>query len=153
MIAEKVSPRYARILKFLEMEHGEITVGIHGAEGGAPHEGGESIAAIGEAHEFGAGVPQRSFLRAWFDERQSEIEKTIQAQLELSLQRGKSLDWALERVAVWAQADIQKRIAAGIDPPNAPSTIQRKGSSKPLIDTGVLKAAILAYYNGKRAPQ
>lgn len=151
MITEKVSPRYGKIVAFLSGEAGEISVGVHGAEGSAAHEGGgESIAEIAEAHEFGAGVPQRSFLRGWFDERQGEIEKVLSAQLELSLRQGKSLDWALERVALWAQGDIQKRIAAGIMPPNSEETIRRKGSSKPLIDTGVLKASILAYYRGKR---
>ena len=150
MITEKVSPRYGRLMKFLGQEHGEISVGIHGPEGGAPHPAGTSVAEIAEQHEFGLGVPQRSFIRGWFDANQREIERVLREQLELSLKRGMSLDWALERVALWAQADIQRFIVRGVPPPNHPATIAKKGSSTPLIDTGVLKAAVLAYYRGKR---
>jgi hypothetical protein len=37
---------------------------------------------------------------------------------------------------------IKQRIANGIAPPNSPYTIARKGSSKPLIDTGQLRNSI-----------
>ena len=37
---------------------------------------------------------------------------------------------------------IQARISAGIPPPLAESTIARKGSSVPLIDTGQLRSAV-----------
>jgi hypothetical protein len=150
VITEKVSPRYGKIVDFLNDKGGEITVGLHGNEGSSPHEGGLSTAEIGERHEFGLGVPERSFIRAWFDENKPEIERVLSSQLELSLKEGKSLDWALERVALWSQADIQRRIVAGIAPDNHPMTIARKGSSTPLIDTGVLKASLLAYVNGSR---
>lgn len=48
----------------------------------------------------------------------------------------------LERVGLWAQGSIQQRISDGIPPPNAESTIRRKGSSTPLIDTGQLRTSI-----------
>jgi hypothetical protein len=38
--------------------------------------------------------------------------------------------------------DIQDRISDGIPPPNSPITIARKGSSKPLIDSGQLRQSI-----------
>jgi hypothetical protein len=38
---------------------------------------------------------------------------------------------------------MQQRIADRIDPPNAASTIKRKGSSVPLIDEGILRTSIL----------
>lgn len=150
MITEKVSPRYGKIFDFLNDKGGQITAGLHGDEGGTPHEGGQSTAEIGEQHEFGLGVPQRSIIRAWFDENKSEIEAKLTEQLTLSLKEGKPLDWALERCALWMQASMQKRIVDGIKPDNHPMTIARKGSSTPLIDTGVLKASLLAYVNGSR---
>jgi hypothetical protein len=49
---------------------------------------------------------------------------------------------ALDRLGAKVAALLQNRISAGIDPPNSAATIARKGSSKPLVDTGQLKAAI-----------
>ena len=39
-------------------------------------------------------------------------------------------------------ADVQRKIVALKDPPNAPSTIAKKGSANPLIDTGRLRQSI-----------
>lgn len=152
MITETISPKYQKTLDFFADKGGEITVGLHGDEGAGSHDekSGLSTAEIGEAHEFGLGVPQRSFIRAWFDENQSEIERVLNSQITKALSEGHDLDWGLERVALWAQADMQKRIVDGIKPDNHPMTIARKGSSTPLIDTGVLKASLLAYVNAKR---
>lgn len=50
------------------------------------------------------------------------------------------------RVAGLVGLTIQKRIQLSITqlttPPNAPSTIKKKGSSNPLIDTGVLRKSV-----------
>ncbi len=89
------------------------------------------IASLGEIHEFGLGVPQRSFIRAWFDSKRAEIEADIR-------KFGSNPDALAERL----RASCQEYIANGVAPPNAPSTIARKGSSKPLIDSGVLRTSI-----------
>ncbi|WP_300926980.1 hypothetical protein, partial [Helicobacter rodentium] len=47
-----------------------------------------------------------------------------------------------ERVGVLASSDIKATITKLQTPPNAPSTIKQKGSNNPLIDTGLLRAAI-----------
>jgi hypothetical protein len=141
-----------------------ITVGIHGAEGGAEHSdplaGGSfaddgaiegasapplTVAEVGAFHEFGTRhIPQRSFIRAWFDEAvaSGEIADLLRSQLKLAVAGKLPLDQALERVALKCQASVQKRITKRIPPPLAQSTIDRKGSSVPLIDTGQLRASI-----------
>lgn len=48
----------------------------------------------------------------------------------------------LSRLGVLAQGDIQMEITALSSPPNTPSTIARKGSSNPLIDTGAMRGAV-----------
>lgn len=150
MISDTKHPDYERILKFLESEV-QITVGVHGDEGGQTYPDGPTIVEIAEAAEFGLGQPQRSWLRAWFDEHSAEIEGQIAAQFSMALEQRLPDEWAADRVAVWAQASIQKRIASGITPPNAKITIEKKGSSVPLIDTGLFRSAIIAYVNRRKA--
>lgn len=121
----------------------KITVGVHEKDGGAEHGEGTTIADVATWNEFGAGsIPERSFLRAWFDENQERIKEVIKRLLADVIAGKISEDVALERLGLWMQADIQKRIAQGIPPPNAASTIAAKGSSVPLVDTGQLRSAI-----------
>lgn len=122
----------------------KLIVGLVGDEAEASHAGGElSISEIGEIHEFGLGVPRRSFIADWVDENEERHRSQIRKIAE-QVMKGKIESWdqGLERLGVLYVAEVQKRIAVGIDPPLAPSTIARKGSSKPLIDTGALRSAI-----------
>lgn len=43
---------------------------------------------------------------------------------------------ALEALAAEVQAELQRSVSAFSDPPNAPSTVERKGRNDPLVDTG-----------------
>lgn len=106
---------------------------------------GASLLEVAAYHEFGApaaNVPQRSFIRATVDGKREEIAK-LQKGLALQVLEGRvTHDVALERLGLKVVAWVQNRIAAGIDPPNAPATIERKGSSKPLINTGQLRSSV-----------
>ena len=145
----KTDPRYDKIVQFLQ-SGGTITTGVHGTEGSETYEDGPSIAEIASAAEFGLGQPQRSWLREWFDANRSEIESQLGKQLRAAMRQGKSFDWAAERVALWLQADIQKRITRGISPENAEITVLNKGSSTPLIDSGLFRSAIVSYFKGSK---
>lgn len=145
-----------------------ITVGIHGQEGGANHLGGSSFAddgalettseltvlQVGAFQEFGVppfqlpsgamhpGIPQRSFIRGWFDENQAFIRETLRSQMALVVQGKLTTEKAMAGVALAFEGSVKQRIARGIAPPNARSTIAAKGSSKPLINRGQLRAAV-----------
>lgn len=122
-----------------------VRVGVLGEKGGAQHKGspaGITVAEIAEIHEFGLGVPERSWLRDWIDANTRQIADRIRRE-EAEVVKGKrTREQAIKRLGVWIQGEIQQRIADGIPPPNAPSTIAKKGSSKPLIDTGQLRQSI-----------
>ena len=98
------------------------------------------VAAI---HEFGGKtVPQRSFIRATIDEKRAEILR-LQVALAKQVVLGRlTPDQALAQLGAKVAGMIQARIAAGIAPPNAESTIRKKKSSKPLINTGQLRSAV-----------
>ena len=102
-----------------------------------------SLLEVAVVHEFGGGrVPQRSFIRATIDARRSDIEAEL-ANLARGVVGGQidarqALELLGAKVAGWCQA----RIASGIAPALKAATIKRKGSSKPLINTGQLRSAI-----------
>jgi hypothetical protein len=132
-----------------------ITVGIHDDKGSEVHSGGTlSVAEIMAVHEYGAEIvtgyvdtptiviPQRSWLRDWFDNEQASLRAVSKDLARLVAKGAITAKVAGARLGSLCVGGIQKRIANGIPPALAQSTIDRKGSSKPLIDTGQSRGAI-----------
>jgi len=131
------------LLKRMKMKL-DIRVGILGDEASAQHaDSDETNVAIGTKHEFGIDVPQRSFIRETVDLNTNEIKK-VQRLAAKKIIQGKSSNIKRfgDLVGLSVVAMIQERISDGIPPPNSPITIEKKGSSKPLIDTGQLRSSI-----------
>lgn len=125
----------------------EITVGVHSDDANHTHGSGDgtTVGDIATWMEFGTQtVPQRSFIRAWFDERQDFIASTLRTQFQAVLDGRRPVEQAAERVALAFEGDVKQRILRNIPPPLAPATIKRKGSSLALVDTGQLRNAIRA---------
>jgi hypothetical protein len=125
------------------------TVGIHAEEGGAG-DGSSSVIQVAEWAEFGTSrQPARPFVSSWADERGDKALAEIRDAIGEAVHRGSSPAIAVDRLAQKFAGEIQSRIADGIPPPNAPSTVAQKGSSTPLINTGQLRAAIRGKLEGK----
>lgn len=109
-------------------------------EGGT---GSQSLLEVAAQHEFGAGrIPQRSFIRGTVEAKGAEIAD-LQVSLAGRVLKGKlDPDQALEQLGAKVVGMVQTRIAAGIAPALHPDTIEKKGSSTPLIDTGQLRSSI-----------
>lgn len=126
----------------------KLTVGVHASEGKEDH-GGPSLIQVATWNEYGTDtIPERSFIRAWFDENEAAAKQTLTRLLKQAAKGKITFQVAAERFGLWCVGQIQKRIAVGIEPSNAESTIQRKGSSKPLIDTGQLRSSIAYAIDG-----
>ena len=100
------------------------------------------MAELGAVHEFGSdNIPQRPFLRPVVSEKKHAraIRKTYKGMRTL---KKASIEQSLGAAGEKAVNIAQKRIADGIEPANAQSTIDAKGSSKPLIDTGRMRQSI-----------
>ena len=115
-----------------------VLVGIH--EDKSQRSGGEiNNATLGAVHEFGTdNIPARP----WLNPGVASGEKEYLNIIERTLNNGEELDVALERIGVVAVGKVQKYMRDLRTPPNKPSTIKRKGSSNPLIDTGVLRQSV-----------
>lgn len=126
-----------------------VTVGIHDSDASRAHSEGQTIGDIATAHEFGEGVPLRSWLRAWVDEQKEQLENDIFSFSRAGVESQMTSRQVGERLALRFAGLCKKRIAdtPGNWPPNAPSTIAKKGSSKPLIDKGIFRSAIVGKVN------
>jgi hypothetical protein len=100
-------------------------------------QGGLSMPEIAASNEFGTDkIPARPFMSTSFDENRNAIYAFIQKNYEKILDGKQTTEKALGLVGIAMVGLIQKKIRQIVYPPNAPSTIKIKGSSKPLIDYG-----------------
>ena len=98
-----------------------------------------NLASLGAVLEFGnEHIPSRPFLRQTLAENQEKYTALFVKLFE----SGVSIDQIYEQIALIAQGDVQQNIVNGKWTANAPSTIKRKKSSKPLIDTGKLRQSV-----------
>ena len=121
-----------------------VKVGIFGDSASAAHAGTQkSNVEIAGFQEFGTSrIPARSFIRATVDAEQNNIKK-LQVKLGRNIIKLRTTEpQGLGLIGVFLQGAMQKRIQGGISPALSPKTIQRKGSSKALIDTGQLVQSI-----------
>lgn len=98
-----------------------------------------NMASLAAVLEFGNDhIPERPFLRQTLNDNR---EKYVSMFVNL-FKKGVEPEKIYEQLALIAQSDVQENIVCGNWVPNNPKTIKRKGSSKPLIDTGKLRQSI-----------
>ena len=96
----------------------------------------------GQVNELGTSTaPSRPFLRMSVDENEDKINSTCGRELE-SLKSGGTAETILRRVGALGVRLVQEKIGSGSFEPNAESTIRKKGSDKPLIDTGRMRQSV-----------
>ena len=120
-------------------------IGILAPEGAALAKGssaGLTVLEVAEMNEFGLGVPERSFIRAFYDTYENQARDFLKARMADVFAGRLERKQALHQFGIWLVAMCQKRIRDGIDPPNSDYTKRLKGSSTPLIDTGQLWTSI-----------
>lgn len=142
---------YNRIVRTFRKELDGVTlkVGVQGSDttvrrgkGGAIQNTNQPLAVVAAVHEFGLNkMPQRSFLRSAYDENKATINQMIDNVANGAI-TGMSVGTALNQLGNAVQGMVQKKIVNGPFTPNAPATIKRKGSDRPLIDTGHLRQSI-----------
>jgi hypothetical protein len=131
--------------RMLGLDRARVKVGIIGGAASEEHDGATN-AEIGFAHEFGnAHVPERSWLRQTFrDPKKREQLRALQVRLFRDLINGRiTVAQAMGLLGAWGMGAIKATITRdGVFVPLKPATIKRKGSSKPLIDTGQFVGSI-----------
>ncbi|QXF35240.1 hypothetical protein CE143_20230 [Photorhabdus luminescens] len=87
-------------------------------------------------------IPERSFLRSTFNEKKGDYAKDLTKGIQSELLNDGDLVKAFEKLGEKVVGDVKAKILSGVEPALSPKTIRRKGSSKPLIDTGQLLQSI-----------
>ena len=129
-----------------------VTVGVHSKDdsGRGEQVGNADVAAF---NEFGTTTsPARPFLRPAIDENRAKYARIETAALGRWVDDKMSMKQALGLMGLAAKGDVQKKITRLKNPPNAPSTVEQKGSSNPLVDTGQMRAAIDFQVDDKGIP-
>lgn len=87
-------------------------------------------------------IPERSYIRGGFDDRQPKIEQRAITLLKRVLMFKISPKEYHELLGEYTVGQIKDYMTKLKDPPNSPVTTKNKGSSNPLIDTGRLRSSI-----------
>lgn len=116
---------------------GGVKVGF--LEGGR-YEDGTPIAAVAFWNEYGtAHIPPRPFFRTAIDNQSGAWAETLAGAVK---HYDYDTNQVMNAMGVKISEDIQQSIAGWQAPPNAESTVRKKGFDKPLIDTGVMQRAV-----------
>jgi len=126
-------------------------VGLFGRNSQRDNQEGEAPidnVTLGAIHEFGSetkGIPPRSFIRMPLEERAKDLRADIVREIGDYVRNNQSEETALKRIGIAAENIIQKAFDTkgfGKWPALKASTIAKKGSASPLIDTAEMRRAI-----------
>ena len=140
-VTDRMTADGKKLQKMLkELAEKEVRVGFQA--GKATEEDGTDICDIAAWNELGTvHIPARPFLRQSVDDNVSKINSFLQSKKK-DLVRGVSAEQVLKEIGIFQKDLIQEKITEGNFTPNAESTVKKKGSSKPLIDTGRMRQSV-----------
>lgn len=120
---------------------------VVGVRGGVPSDDPRfTLVDVATVNEFGSRdgrIPERSFLRSTIDRnRTAYLVKLGAAGLRALVGGRAGLVAALHRLGLEVATDVRRTIITLRTPPNAASTVRRKGSDNPLVDTGRLAQSV-----------
>lgn len=142
----EICKRLKQVMKRAEqLNRMQLVVGIPNDGKSRKDSEGITNAELGVIHEFGAperGIPERSFMRSTASEERENLGRLSKVQIAECLEGNTSPHDVFATIGAYLQGKIVDKITDGEFKPNNENTVKRKGSSKPLIDTGQLRASI-----------
>lgn len=89
---------------------------------------GELVANVGYINEYGQGnIPARPFFRTTIENNRADLPSKV-----ASLMQKHDIETALRLVGEHLSDELQESVMTWEEPPNAPSTIKKKGYNAPL---------------------
>jgi hypothetical protein len=139
-VARKTDPGFAQLAARIKgaknLKAGSVKVGFLSKAGSeliiaaATNEYGTDSAGV----NHNVRIPPRPTLKPIL--RDKQLVEFVREQGRRVLLKGMSPRMALERIGLKAKSLVQRNIRSNTPPPNAPSTVRAKGSTRTLIDTG-----------------
>lgn len=138
---DRMTPEGIRFQKMLnELAEKEVRIGFQ--RGAATEDDGTDICDVAAWNELGTvNIPSRPFLRKSVDENVDKINAFLKGQKK-KLISGADAEQVLKEIGLFQKDLIQEKITEGSFAPNAPSTVRKKKSSKPLVDTGRMRQSV-----------
>ena len=125
------------VLQKLKLQFGTVDVGFF--KGTHTYPNGKDVTTVARDNDQGTKrIPERPFM---IPAGNKAANKTINITVH-SIAGGMDEQQALSKAAIMFKNAIQKEITNLKEPPNAESTILKKGSSNPLIDTGLMRSKV-----------
>lgn len=117
----------------------EVQVGF---QSGDMYDDGTSLAEIAAYNELGTSTsPARPFMKQSFENHEEELKAACKA-VNDTIASGGSVEQALNALGVSVKGLVQEEIVDGDFTENALSTIKKKKSEQPLIDTGTMRQSV-----------
>lgn len=118
----------------------EVVVGFQAGE--ATEENGADLVDIAAFNELGtSSSPARPFMKQSFENHEDRLKAACE-RVNRTINAGEGAEHALQQLGVEIKGLVQEEIIEGGFTPNAPATIERKGSDTPLIDTGTMRQSV-----------
>lgn len=136
-VIDKGWERITKELKFINGTHVKV---------GFPGEKVETdVATVAIINEFGAptkNIPPRPFMANTYDKNRAKIKQFKEKELSSIFEGKQTVSGAMDKLGSWFSDQVKKEIRAGSFEANKPATIVKKGSSKPLIDDGIMIGSV-----------
>ena len=124
------------VLQKLKLQFGRIDVGFFV---GTKYKTGKDVTTVARDNDQGTKrIPERPFM---IPAGNKAANKTVNITVG-SIAGGMDESQALSKAAIMLKNAIQREITNLKEPPNAESTIFKKGSSNPLIDSGYMRKSV-----------
>lgn len=134
----------AKRLEKLTKEMTQMRVDVGFNESSGSYEEGVTLAQVAAWNEYGTEhSPSRPFMRQTMKDHQDDITKVAAAALRDAAASRGDIQPVLNKIGAYTKSCMQKEIRDGGWVANAPSTIAKKGSSRPLIDTGRMRQSVV----------
>lgn len=91
--------------------------------------------------------------RPWLEPGVASATEEVLATIQEGMEAGKTMDQILEGVGVVAAGAVKVYMTELKTPPNAASTIRKKGSSNPLLDTGAMRQSVTYQVSGDKVTE
>jgi HK97 gp10 family phage protein len=104
-----------------------------------------NLAERASIHEYGTRsgkIPSRPFMRNAFDNNKKQLKKFIIAEYSKLLDRRRKAKSVLKKIGAFMEGKQKDSILLGSFVELKPQTVSRKGSTKPLVDTGNMVGSI-----------
>lgn len=139
----KITAAGKKLKKELEkLNNIEVCAGFQ--RGKATEDDGTDVCDIAAWNEFGTvNIPSRPFIRDAIDNKGGEVAQLLQQEMAALVNGQSTVENLCKKTGLKMKDIIQKSITDGNFAPNAASTIAKKGSSHPLIDTGRMRQSVL----------